>query len=360
MTMNVRNPIKVAAAVVVLLLVFLIWKTRTPVQNELPVSTNADTPSVHQDVLAQQPRATPDASDNAKQLATVINDYRRGQISKSDAVRAALSTLNDVPIDFYGKLSDQFGNAVSGAEIKASIRIINGERAGTDVLNTKSDAFGLFEFHGKGQDIAVVPHKPGYALATTETVFKYSHLDDHPFASEANNPTTIKMWKLQGAEPLTAIGQRFKLPYTGKAINVDLLTGQILDLGGDLIITVSRPQGTISGQNRQEWSVNIAAVDGGLIEADGQESVTYSAPEGGYQPSITLSAPTNGHGVELIQDGLFVKSRNGAVYSKLGFSLRINSDPTSPFSLAVNGVANASGSRNWEGDPNTMAAVGDK
>ena len=32
-----------------------------------------------------------------------------------------LSTYNDVPIDFYGKLEDQFGNPVAGAEIKGKI-----------------------------------------------------------------------------------------------------------------------------------------------------------------------------------------------------------------------------------------------
>jgi hypothetical protein len=45
------------------------------------------------------------------------------------------------------------------------------------------------------------------------------------------------------------------------------------------------------------------------------------------------------------------------VYSKLGLSFRINSDPDGLMNITIGGVANANGSRNWEGDPNTMAAM---
>ena len=89
-------------------------------------------------------------------------------------MRGILSTYNDVPIDFYGKLQDQFGNPVVGAEIKGNIRVINGVRQGTDWLTTTSDVNGLFQFHGRGQDIGMMPAKSGYALASTTTLFKYS------------------------------------------------------------------------------------------------------------------------------------------------------------------------------------------
>ena len=131
-------------------------------------------------------------------------------------------------------------------------------------------------------------------------------------------------------------------------MNVDLLTGQIVPSGGDLKIAVSRPPGVISGVNRQDWSVQIQAVDGGLIDSGDQAAVTYAAPQSGYQPSMTLAASTNGHGVELIQQTFFVQSRNGQVYSKLGLSFRINSDPDGLMTITFSGVANSNGSPNWE------------
>jgi hypothetical protein len=54
----------------------------------------------------------------------------------------------------------------------------------------------------------------------------------------------------------------------------------------------------------------------------------------------------------------FVKSRNGQVYSKVFLSIGINQQPDEPMYVEFRGVANANGSRNWEGDPNTMIKAG--
>src|SRR5579859_3458441 len=271
-----------------------------------------------------------------------------------------LSAYNDVPIDFYGKVEDQFSNAVANAAVNFNVRVYNGIESTVKRGQVTTDANGQFTISGyKGESLGLVPAKAGYALATTGngTFFKYSHLEDQHYVPDQKNPTVIKMWKLQGAEPLVSINKNYKLYYTNAPMNFDLLTGQIVQSGGDLRITVNRPPGVISGRNELDWSVQIEAVAGGLIDAAGQERVTYLAPESGYQPSVNVSASTNGHGVELIQQGLFVRSRNGQVYSKVGISFRINSEPDGLMYINFSGIANANGSRNWEGDPNTMNAA---
>jgi hypothetical protein len=274
-------------------------------------------------------------------------------------MQGILSTYNDVPIDFYGKLEDQFGNPVAGAEIKGSIRVINGVRQGTDWFSATSDANGLFQFHGRGQDIGMMPRKQGYALATTSTFFKYSRMEEHPFLSDVNSPTVVKMWKLQGAEPLVGISQHYKLHYTGAPLNVDLLTGTIVPNGGDLVLTVNRSPGIMSGRNPLDWSVQVEAVDGGLMDSGGLERVTYSAPVNGYQPSMTFLFSTNAPNKWAggFNQGFFVLSRGGQVYSKVGLSFVINQMPDGVMNIGFGGVANPNGSRNWEGDPNTMAAA---
>ena len=133
-------------------------------------------------------------------------------LSKLAQAALALGTLNHVSVDFYGKLIDQFGKPVAGASIKASIRVNNGVIGTTDWLTATSDASGLFEFHGRGEDIGMMPRKAGYALASTETYYKYSHLEDHPYVSDAAKPKVIKMWKLQGAEPLVIIKKTMHVP----------------------------------------------------------------------------------------------------------------------------------------------------
>jgi hypothetical protein len=210
-------------------------------------------------------------------------------------MREVLSSYNDEPIVFYGKLEDQFGNPVPSATVGFSVRVINGVQFTTERGRVASDAGGLFTISGyRGQDLNVAPSKPGYAIASTNRFANYSRLfsDEERVHPDPNNPVVIKMWKLQGAEPLTGISKQYKLHYTEAPIYFDLLAGQIVPYGGDLKITVSRAPGVMSGRNPLDWSLKIEAVNGGLMDSLGREPVTYEAPETGYQPSekFTFSA----------------------------------------------------------------------
>jgi hypothetical protein len=361
MTMKIQRSIFWFVAVIAVLAVLVLWfANRKPVEPPETVSVETNVPSPV-NVAASNPQANAPSHINAPAAqrtngAAGVSQSLPG--NKAEQMIGILSTYNDVPIDFYGKVEDQFSNVVANAAVNFNVRVYNGMESTVKRGQVTTDVNGQFNISGyKGESLGLVPAKAGYALATGDTLFKYSHLDDQHYVPDQSNPTVIKMWKLQGAEPLTGINQRYKLPYTSAPMNFDLLTGQVVPSGGDIRITVNRPPGVISGQNRLDWSVQIEAVAGGLIDAAGQERITYSAPESGYQPSVTVFASTNGHGVELIQQGLFVQSRNGQVYSKVGIAFRINSEPDGLMYINFSGIANANGSRNWEGDPNTMNAV---
>ena len=78
-----------------------------------------------------------------------------------------LSTQNDVPIIFYGKLEDQFGNPVSDARITGTTIVNNGVTEGIGKFLTTSDANGQFTLDaGKGESLGIMPRKSGYALAS--------------------------------------------------------------------------------------------------------------------------------------------------------------------------------------------------
>jgi hypothetical protein len=157
------------------------------------------------------------------------------------------------------------------------------------------------------------------------------------------------MWKLQGAEPLVSISQRYKLPYTSAPLNFDLLAGKIVPSGGDISIVVNRPAGDVSERTMQDWSVQVEAVNGGLMDSGGQERVTYAAPDSGYEPSETFTMSTSTHSWRgAFDQGFFVESRNGQVYSKVTIGMAINQNPDGFMYITFNGAANANGSRNWE------------
>jgi len=272
-----------------------------------------------------------------------------------------LWTQNNTPIVFYGRLTDQFGNPVAGAEVTGStINTINytGFTAGGNRCTTTSDSNGLFKLDcGKGDSLGFMPRKFGYALASLNTSGWHSQLKaeserQHP---DPDKPVLIKMWKLQGAEPLFGINERFKLLYTNAPLNFDLLTGKMVSIGGDIRITVARPPGIISEQHPQGWGVKIEGVDGGVLDSEGTERITYFAPENGYQPDRTIRSSDKPPemGIGGFHRGLYVKSRNGQIYSKLSVDFGINRDTNDPINIIFQGIANTNSSRNWEGAPNT-------
>jgi len=345
--MNPRRPVFWVATLALLLIALMLWRRKsedleTPkaasVTSNLPTSTVAQNQSSLTESVPTAVQAT-----NASGRSNVGNGERMAEV---------LSANNDVAIDFYGKLEDQYGSPISSAEIKGSIMVINGTRAGSDLLTTKSDENGLFQFHGKGQDIGIMPRKEGYVIATTGTLFKFSRLEDHPYVSQAINPAVIKMWKLQGAEPLLRINEHFRIPYSNTPIFIDFPAGQIVQSGGDIKISVNRPDGTISQQHPQNWSIKFEPVNGGFVVGSETESpVTFVAPTNGYVPSGDFA---NNNGPDLIDQTLFIQSRNGQIYSKVHLLFGINNNPDGFMNITFSGVANTNGSRNWEDESNSM------
>jgi hypothetical protein len=352
MTMKIRGSILGLVVIAAVLIALVLWYGKKP-PVEVPPVASVETNAVPPATTAP---STP-ASAPVQSTTPMVQTTRGADLSKSPPpskeARAIglLSTYNDVPIDFYGRVEDQFSNAVDSAAVNFSVRVMNGQESTVNRGQVMTDGNGFFTIRGyRGQALGLMPEKAGYTLASTGTLFKYSRLEDQPYVPDANNPTVIKMWKLQGAEPLVSIDQHYKLPYTGSPVNVDLLAGKIVPSGGDIKVTVNRPAGVISGRNPQDWSLEIEAVNGGLIETSvGDARVTYAAPDSGYEPSETFTM-SNGSNTwyEAVHQMFFVQSRNGQVYGKVNFSFRINQNPDDLVNITFSGVASTNGSHNWE------------
>ena len=117
-----------------------------------------------------------------------------------------------------------------------------------------------------------MPSKKGYALASNGTGL----FDLAPVEERALQTRAIRLWLKCGSckaqNRLLSIDQQYKLSYTSEPIYFDLLAGKVVPSGGDVKLTVNRSPGVISGRNRLDWSLQIEAVDGGLMDSGGQES----------------------------------------------------------------------------------------
>jgi hypothetical protein len=270
-----------------------------------------------------------------------------------DKVVGLLSTYNDVPINFYGRLQDQHGDSVPYAAVNFIVRVDSGTESMVKRSKVMADGNGAFNITGyHGQDLSITPQKAGYVLATASTFFKYSHLEEHPFASDPNNPTVLDMWKLEGAEPLVGINRTLKLPYASTPLNFDLLMGNVVPSGGDLEILVTRAPGLISQrqQDHGDWSIQLVPVNGGIIESDFQTAQnTFEAPADGYENNYQVQMKHDDPAwFDNVQRTFFMTSRNGQIYSKFSFGFQINDDPSGLMWIQIKGVANTNGSRNWE------------
>ena len=338
---------------IVAVLIVLVWLHGKKAAPETPPPVTSAQTNVAQTTIVANPTSAI-IRTNAPISQTVPNSSTAppSKLDKGQQMTKGLSEMNDVPINFYGKLEDQFGNPIVGAQITASERIYNGVQSTVERFTTMSDGNGFFQIKGdKGESLGIMPKKEGYVLATTSTEFKYSYMYSDHFSPDPNNPTVIKMWKLQGAEPLVEINQRYKFRYTDSPICFDLVAGKIVPSGGDIKITINRSPGEVSERTLKDWSVQLDAVNGGFIETSVAEArVTYAAPEEGYQSSdnfvMSTTPPNKWFGG--FDKMLFLESRNDQVYSKVDFSISINQNPDDNVSVEFHGVANTNGSRNWE------------
>ena len=338
-------------AVVVALIALVLWHGKKE-PAEMPVAVSPVTDVASPTVAATSSQAsvpvhsnTPTVAQGASSTPAPIPPVE----SKEQQMREQLANFNDVDIEFYGRLEDQFGAAVGNAQIRFEAPFNNGHTVGVNRGTTTADGNGFFTISGyKGKSLSVVPIKNGYALASLNGGGIYSYLwsESQRVHPDRNNPTVIKMWKLQGAEPLASFDKTYKLHYTGEPINFDLVAGQTVPAGGDVRITVNRPAGEVSEHNPQKWSIEFEVVAGGFIETSSRESaVTFAAPEGDYQSSGTFG---NNNGTDGLDKNFFAKSRNGQVFSKFYLSLGINNQPDGLMYVTLRGVANTNGSRNWE------------
>ncbi len=111
------------------------------------------------------------------------------------------SAANANPIDYFGRVVDQYGEPVVGATVAGNVMLIAGyDNTPYEHHATTTDNNGLFQFAGlHGVNIGIVISKVGYEIGGHGEGFK------GPASGLQSTPTdraVFTMWKLRGAEPM--------------------------------------------------------------------------------------------------------------------------------------------------------------
>jgi hypothetical protein len=262
---------------------------------------------------------------------------------------------HNIPIEFYGLVIDQYSNPVPNVkfniaiqqtymplptELAFSSKIIRSEKeTGID---------GHFEITGERGDAFDIEsiHKDGYQLSA-QTQMSYGYVNvSVPFHPDSRNPVVFKMWKLGEFQKLVSHRTLFGFQPDGRVYTLDLLNDiktEGENSGGDLRIKFQRPP--IKPNEMYSWTLEISAVDGGLVETT--DEFTYLAPESGYQPQVNFE--TNSISPSAMPDlvkSYYFTSRNSQKYGVV--HLQIYSDYRGQSAILVDSSVNPNGSRNLQ------------
>jgi hypothetical protein len=300
--------------------------------------------------LVNQPSFSRNAMSN--NMVAIEHAYRQGEIDKGVAMAEMMTLANNQSQDFYGKVIDQYGQPVTGADVTLGINLAIG-RGGSQ--KTQTDAAGLFQFTGiKGQSLNITPEKKGFQIEGHGLGLKGLNGPE----TSPDNRTIYTMWKLKGPEPMMhkEVNSR-KIQPDGRVFTIDFLKNEITEgtnVAGDVVFQIKRPP-EIKPREKYDWSFVMTAIDGGFIEVTNDDYLN-EAPKSGYQPQYEMNRyATNVMNYSTWQlyrtdRTFFLKSRGGQVYGH--FQIKdLDPDYRGMAALRIESFINPSGSRNLEFDP---------
>jgi hypothetical protein len=250
-------------------------------------------------------------------------------------------------VNFYGKVVDQDGMPVPGANIRFDWTDLSPQ--GTSIKETASDDAGLFSLVGQhGKFLEVNVSKDGYYTGREGNRFDFEYADfadENYYEPDPNAPVVFHLRKK--GEPAQLIHRRtlYGITVDGKPHYFDLVAGKKQVGGsptGDLVVQLNRS--AVSPQNEYTWSASVEAVNGGVLQSSDESML--EAPEGGYQQSLQVSGDRNNQ-PDL---NFFFTSRNGQIYGRM--TVRFEPNYTMGPAINMDYYVNPSGSRNLESATN--------
>lgn len=219
-----------------------------------------------------------------------------------------------MPIEFYGRVVDQFGAPVDSATVNLDWNVVGGTTK--QVVKTAAD--GSFSLQGaRGKTLGVNIVKEGY-LNTEEShnSFEYAAFFQENFlVPDQARPVVFRLQKLMGAEPMLKYITNTEIAVRVEPVLLNVETGK-LGSEGDLAFSVIVGSGR--GQYGPDYTLTIRA-NGGASFALSDEEFMFNAPESGYRRVVVYNRLSSAPNYSLTQPYRFyVKTRSGKYASVTG------------------------------------------
>jgi hypothetical protein len=205
---------------------------------------------------------------------------------------AALQTVFQKPLKFYGMVVDEKGAPVSAATVVYSANNDPNWNAEGTKGTTTTDARGLFSIEASGIGIFVRVSKNGYYEVPTSQNHQigsyagFSNAEkigrsDHPIPS-SNKRAVFSLIKKGQPVPLIRVTERpIRIPKNGVPVKIDLKTGTVAAQGALQVECWTQDQAR-DARGHYPWRCRVSVPGGGLIRRAGD--FAFEAPSEGYQP----------------------------------------------------------------------------
>lgn len=253
-----------------------------------------------------------------------------------------------MPIEFYGKVLDQFGKPVAGAEVELNWTTVIGPIPDPKkTMRTDSNGrFTVTDIQGKGITIAV--SKDGYESESDWIQsFEYAEFYKNDFyVPDPNNPVLFHLHKLMGAEPMYQFEVNNEIAFDGPPVVLDVASGKVATIG-DFAFSLR-----LDGRSEKDPDYTL------LLQAQNNaefiltsERFPFNAPENGYQTQMAIHQKADDTNYNSRQTFHFYAKTRGGKYGVVWFEVNV---PRIGEMANCNATIryNPSGSRNLEFDQN--------
>jgi len=228
-----------------------------------------------------------------------------------------------MPIEFYGRVIDQFGEPVAGATVHIVWTAIDDSHEKREL----SASDGTFEFTGeRGKGITVDVVKEGY-LRTQNWIqnFEYAAFFEDTFhVPDKNHRVIFRLKKLMGSEPMYAFSAEAVSRANGPPAHLKIENGKFGEVGDIAFSVVLGPERTQFGP---DYTITVTALNGtGLLAT--MEEFPFLAPEQGYQTSFVLHQSVSNERIETTKNFKFYIKLAGQRYAFLGMEVALSTQGT--------------------------------
>jgi hypothetical protein len=278
---------------------------------------------------------------------------------RAKMIRTVIEAAN-VPIEFWGKVTDQDGVPLEGVKVAYTCLILWGNDVGVSWQpkvrkgQAVSDSTGSFAITGlRGNSLGLDSlSKPGYVYrGRPNHSFDFGgNMPEHKFVPLRDKPVCFAMVNERVLEPLVEFEGRLRVSGDGTPGYWNLWSGEPddedgPDLSGELSI-IFRSELAVPANPAQlvNWSADLEIVRGGIMEAPREEEI-HRAPESGYSATVPYSKEPEKQGI--IGCAYYLRTRNGN-YGRIQVEISPSRDGRTARCFITSEMNPRPGSRNLE------------